>query len=73
VKDVDGNRENTGSSTGLNWWIQWMKTSGLYSPSLALSSTQNERKSGNSANALEVAQKAANLVHFLSCMTCGNT
>lgn len=72
VKDVDGDKENMGSSTGLNQCIRWTKTSGLYSPSLALSSIQNERKSGNSANALEVAQKAANLVRFLSCTTYRN-
>ncbi|KAH9032049.1 hypothetical protein EDB85DRAFT_1890890 [Lactarius pseudohatsudake] len=62
VNAVDGEEKNTGSSTGLNRQIRWTKTPGLYSPSLALSSTKNEQKSGNSANALEVAQKAANLV-----------
>ena len=72
VKDVDGDKENMGSSTGLNRRVRWTKTPGLYSPSLALSSTQNERKSGNSANALDAAVKAANLVRFLSCATCGN-
>ncbi|KAI9438716.1 hypothetical protein H4582DRAFT_2146243 [Lactarius indigo] len=62
VNTVDGEEKNTGSSTGLNRQIRWTKTPGLYSPSLSLSSTQNKHKSGNSANALEVAQKAANLV-----------
>ena len=64
VMAVDGDEKNTGSSTGLNWRIRWTKTPRLYSASLTLSlaSTQNEPKSGNSANTSEVAQKAANLV-----------
>jgi hypothetical protein len=66
VKAVDGDEKNAGSSTGLNRRIRWTKTPGLYSSStLSLASTQNESKSGNSANALEVAQKAANLVSSL--------
>ena len=72
VKDVDGDKENVSSSTGLNRCVRWMKTPGLYSPSQALSSTQNEHKSGNSAKALDAAVKAANLVCFLSCATCRN-
>jgi hypothetical protein len=62
VKTVDGDEENTGTSTGLNRRIRWTKTPGLYSSSLALSSTQNEKRSGNSANAFDASQKAANLV-----------
>ena len=64
VKAVDGEEKNAGPSTGLNRQIRWTKTPGLYSPSptLSLTSTQTEFKSGNSANASEVAQKAANLV-----------
>lgn len=64
VKDVNGDNENMGSSTGLNRRVRWTKTPGLYSSSLATSTTQNERKSGNSANALDAAVKAANLVRF---------
>ncbi|KAN0134777.1 hypothetical protein V8E53_007562 [Lactarius tabidus] len=62
VKAIDDDTEKIGSSTGLNRRMRWTKTPGLYSPSLALSDTTNERKSGNSANAFEVAQKAANLI-----------
>ena len=65
MKAVDNDKENIGSSTGLNRRIRWTKTPGLYSPSPALSDIKNEQKSGNSANALEVAQKAANSVRFL--------
>lgn len=68
VKEVDDNKEMNGSSTGLNRRIRWTKTPGLYSPSLALSIAPNEGKSGNSANALEVSQKAANLVGFPICL-----
>ena len=66
VKTVDSEEKNTGSESmaGVNRRIRWTKTPGLYSPSPALASTQNECKSGNSANALEVAQKAANMVRF---------
>jgi hypothetical protein len=65
VKAVDSDEENTGSSTGLNRRIRWTKTPGLYSSSLAPLSTENEKKSGNSANALEVSLKAATLVCIL--------
>jgi hypothetical protein len=60
VKSVNGEKDAS-SSTGLNRQFRWTKTPGIYSPSL-ISSTQNERKTGNSANAFEAAQKAANLV-----------
>ena len=68
VKAVDDDKENIGSSTGLNRRIRWTKTPGLYSPSPALSNVKNEQKSGNSANALEAAQKAANSVRFPICL-----
>jgi hypothetical protein len=68
VKAIDDDTEKIGSSTGLNRRMRWTKTPGLYSPSLALSDTTNEQKSGNSTNAFEVAQKAANLVSFPICL-----
>ena len=68
MKAVDDDKESIGSSTGLNRRIRWTKTPGLYSPSLALTNIKNEPKRGNSANALEVAQKAANTVRFLICL-----
>ena len=64
IKAVDDDKENIGSSTGLNRRIRWTKPPGLYSPSLALSNIKDEPKRGNSANALEVAQKAASSVCF---------
>ena len=70
MKAVDDDKESIGSSTGLNWRIRWTKMPGLYSPSLALTNIKNEPKRGNSANALEVAQKAANTVRFLICLRC---
>ena len=68
MKAVDDDKERIGSSTGLNQRIRWTKTPGLYSPSLALTNIKNKPKWGNSANALEVAQKAANTVRFLICL-----
>lgn len=68
VKEVDDsdNKEHIGLSTGLNRQMRWTKTPGLYSPSLALSKNPKQ-KSGNSANASEVAQTAGNLVSFSTC------
>ena len=69
--DTDSEEKITGSSTGLNRQIRWTKT---YSPSpaLSLAGAQNDRKSGNSANAMEVAQNAANLVSLISHMNTNN-
>jgi hypothetical protein len=64
VKEVDGT-EDIGTSAGLNRQIRWTKTPGLYSPSLTQSNSLTDGKRGNSANALEVAQKAANTVRFV--------
>ena len=64
IKAVDNDKENVGSSTGLNRRVRWTKPPGLYSSSPALSNIKDKPKRGNSANALEVAQKAANLVRF---------
>jgi hypothetical protein len=67
VKAVDGS-EDVGTSTGLNRQVRWTKTPGLYSPSLTRLDSLMDGKSGNSANAMEVARKAAIAVRFsLSC------
>jgi hypothetical protein len=67
VKAVDGS-EDVGTSTGLNRQVRWTKTPGLYSPSLTRLDSLTDGKSGNSANAMEVARKAAIAVRFsLSC------
>jgi hypothetical protein len=70
VKAVDG-AEEVGTSTGLNRQVRWTKTvtPGLYSPSFNRLDEPKDGKSGNSANAMEAAKKAVNLVCF-SLATC---
>lgn len=65
VKEVDGS-EDISTSTGLNRQVRWTKTPGLYSPSLSRLDSSTDRKSGNSANAMEAALKAAKAVCFHS-------
>jgi len=64
VNGADGaDLEDVGTtSTGLNRQVRWTKTPGLYSPSFTHLASLTNPKSGNSANAKEVAQKAANAV-----------
>lgn len=66
VNGVNGTAdlEDIGTSTGLNRQVRWTKTPGLYSPSFTHLASPTNPKSGNSANAKEVAQKAANAVRF---------
>jgi hypothetical protein len=68
MKAVDGS-EDVGTSTGLNRQVRWTKTPGLYSPAPSHlgSLTGGTGKSGNSTNAMEAAQKAANMVCFQVC------
>ncbi|KAH8987036.1 hypothetical protein EDB92DRAFT_2069588 [Lactarius akahatsu] len=68
VKAVDGT-EDVGTSAGLNRQVRWTKTPGLYSATSTSSGAHwgldppaNGKKTGNSANALDAALKAANAV-----------
>ncbi|KAF8262892.1 hypothetical protein EI94DRAFT_1742259 [Lactarius quietus] len=63
VKAVDG-ADKVGTSSGLNRQVRWTKTvtPGLYSPSFTHLDSLTDGKSRNSANAMEAAKKAANLV-----------